>query len=86
MCDEPKAVRSRDPGACDLLGVEEVVFVGSQALLGQHPDAPREPRMSAEVDVWVEGLLAADTERLNAIGIDSRRYAPPSTDLFLMAR
>ena len=37
--------------ACDLTGDNEVVVFGSQAILGQFPDAPDELRQSAEVDV-----------------------------------
>jgi hypothetical protein len=31
---------------------DEVVVIGSQAILGQFPDAPRELRVSDEADVW----------------------------------
>lgn len=61
--------------ACEILGVDEVILVGSQALLGQHPDAPRELRVSAEVDVWAEDLAEEEIERLNVDGIDSEFHA-----------
>lgn len=31
---------------------DEIVVIGSQAILGQFPDAPRELRVSNEADVW----------------------------------
>lgn len=37
--------------ACDVAGETEVYVLGSQAILGEHPDAPEGLRQSAEVDV-----------------------------------
>ena len=37
--------------ACDVVGDAELWVFGSQSILGQHPDAPDELRMSIEVDV-----------------------------------
>lgn len=37
--------------ACDVAGDDAVYVFGSQAILGQFPDAPAELRQSAEVDV-----------------------------------
>lgn len=37
--------------ACDLTNETEVIVLGSQAILGQFPDAPPELRQSAEADV-----------------------------------
>lgn len=37
--------------ACDVAGDQEVWVFGSQAILGEHPDAPASLRQSAEVDV-----------------------------------
>jgi hypothetical protein len=37
--------------ACDVAGDTEVYVFGSQAILGQYPDAPAELRQSAEVDI-----------------------------------
>lgn len=37
--------------ACDLTGETEVFVFGSQAILGQYPDAPAELRQSAEADM-----------------------------------
>lgn len=37
--------------ACDLTGETEVIVFGSQAILGQFPDAPDALRQSAEADV-----------------------------------
>jgi len=38
--------------ACDVAGTTEVTIIGSQAILGQFPDAPGELRKSREVDVF----------------------------------
>lgn len=45
--------------ACDVAGVSEIVIIGSQAILGQFPDAPRELRYSREVDVFSAATPAA---------------------------
>jgi hypothetical protein len=37
--------------ACDLSETTEVIVLGSQAILGQFPDAPAELRQSAEADI-----------------------------------
>lgn len=37
--------------ACDVAGDTELWIFGSQAILGEHPDAPESLRMSIEVDV-----------------------------------
>jgi hypothetical protein len=37
--------------ACDVSGDHEVYVFGSQAILGQYPDAPESLRQSAEVDI-----------------------------------
>jgi hypothetical protein len=38
--------------AADVTGDQEIVVVGSQAILGQHPDAPRQLLLSPEADVY----------------------------------
>jgi hypothetical protein len=38
--------------ACDVAGITEIIVIGSQAILGQFPDAPGELRQSREVDVF----------------------------------
>jgi hypothetical protein len=38
--------------AGEIAGDRELIIVGSQAILGQYPDAPPELRMSMEVDLW----------------------------------
>jgi hypothetical protein len=45
--------------ACDVAGVTEIIVIGSQAVLGQFPDAPRELRKSREVDVFSATAPAA---------------------------
>jgi hypothetical protein len=37
--------------ACDVSGDDEVYVFGSQAILGQYPDAPEQLRQSAEADI-----------------------------------
>lgn len=53
--------------ACDILGDTEVYVFGSQAILGQFPDAPEALRQSAEADISPKSN-AVDVERLNSIG------------------
>ena len=54
----------------DITGDREVYVFGSQAILGQFPDAPDGVRMSAEVDISPKNRVDR-TEQLNAIGEDS---------------
>ena len=58
--------------SCDALGVREVIVVGSQAVLGPFPDAPRELRTSAEADVWADELDDLEVAKLNSLGYGSR--------------
>lgn len=53
------AIRS----ACGVSGDQEVWVFGSQAILGEHPDAPPALRMSAEVDMMPKNRL----DQINAI-------------------
>ncbi len=53
--------------ACDVAGDQEIWVFGSQAILGEHPDAPEGLRQSMEADVapknfpervdWIDGAL-----------------------------
>lgn len=56
--------------ACDVTQDTEVYVFGSQAILGQFPDAPESLRMSAEADISPRHRTDL-TEYLNAIGEDS---------------
>lgn len=38
--------------AADITGDQEIVVIGSQAILGQHPDAPQQLLLSPEADVY----------------------------------
>lgn len=38
--------------AADVTGDREIVVIGSQAILGQHPDAPRQLLLSPEADIY----------------------------------
>jgi Nucleotidyltransferase of unknown function (DUF6036) len=38
--------------AADVTGDQEIVVIGSQAILGEHPDAPRQLLLSPEADVY----------------------------------
>ena len=49
--------------ACEVAGDQEVWVFGSQAILGEHPDAPPALRMSAEVDIMPKNRL----DRIDAI-------------------
>ena len=42
--------------ACDVSGDREVWVFGSQAILGEHPDAPAALRMSVEADIAPRNL------------------------------
>lgn len=42
--------------ACDVSGDTEVWVFGSQAILGEHPDAPESLRMSVEADIAPKNL------------------------------
>ena len=58
--------------ACDLTGETEVIVFGSQAILGQYPDAPDALRQSAEADMapkhavdtvdLIDAMLGADSD------------------------
>lgn len=56
--------------ACDITQDNEVYVFGSQAILGQFPDAPDGLRMSAEADISPKNRVDR-TEQLNEIGEDS---------------
>ena len=56
--------------ACDIAHDDEVYVFGSQAIVGQHPDAPSELRMSVEVDISPKNQVDR-TDDLNVIGEDS---------------
>jgi hypothetical protein len=56
--------------ACDIAADDEVYVFGSQAILGQFPDAPASLRMSAEADISPKNRLDR-VDALNAIGEDS---------------
>ena len=47
--------------ACDVSGDDEVYVFGSQAILGQYPDAPEslwvKPELVAAIKAWVGGVL-----------------------------
>lgn len=57
--------------ACDLTDETEMIVFGSQAILGQYPDAPATLRQSAEVDMvpmhapekvdWIDANLGEDS-------------------------
>jgi len=57
--------------ACDLTGDTEVIVFGSQAILGQFPDAPSELRQSAEVDVMPKHARNKVDDIDGALGEDS---------------
>lgn len=58
--------------ACDLTGETEMIVFGSQAILGQYPDAPEALRQSAEADMapkhaadkvdLLDAILGADSD------------------------
>ena len=40
------------PAAAEVTGDREIVIIGSQAILGEHPNAPRQLLLSPEADVY----------------------------------
>ena len=58
--------------ACDLTGETEVFVFGSQAILGEYPDAPAELRQSAEADISPKHAID-EVDRIDAVlGEDSQ--------------
>jgi hypothetical protein len=57
--------------ACDIADDDEVIIVGSQAILGQYPAAPAELTQSDEVDLFPKNKPAC--------GSVERHYAATST-------
>jgi len=58
--------------ACDVSGEEKVIVFGSQAILGQHPDASAELRQSMEADIAPGSGDPAAADRIDAsLGEDS---------------
>lgn len=53
--------------ACEITRDTEVFVFGSQAILGEHPDAPDPLRMSGEADICPKNH-PENVEQLNAIG------------------
>jgi hypothetical protein len=60
--------------ACDIADDDEVIIVGSQAILGQYPDAPAELTQSDEVDLFPKNKPARAMLVDGAIGEDSGFY------------
>lgn len=56
--------------ACDIAQDDEVYVFGSQAIVGQHPNAPAALRMSVEVDISPKNQVDR-ADDLNVIGEDS---------------
>ncbi|NUO63693.1 MAG: hypothetical protein HOQ11_02315 [Gemmatimonadaceae bacterium] len=57
--------------ACDLTDETEMIVFGSQAILGQHPDAPDELRQSAEADMAPKHAVAKVDLIDSVLGADS---------------
>lgn len=60
--------------ACDIADDDEVIIVGSQAILGQYPDAPDDLTESDEVDLFPKNQPARAMLVDGAIGEDSGFY------------
>jgi hypothetical protein len=58
--------------ASDIVGDAEIVVVGSQAILGQHPDAPESLLVSIEADLYPRNRPERAIEIDGAIGDGSR--------------
>lgn len=61
--------------ACDVLGDRRVTVIGSQSVLGQHPDAPASLRQSMEVDIIPDGPPERADLLDGALGLDSLFHA-----------
>jgi hypothetical protein len=79
--------------AADVTGDREIVVIGSQAILGQHPDAPRQLLLSPEADVYPlnrrdqvdeidgvlgEGSMFHDTHSYYAHGVGAETATLPA--------
>src|SRR5258708_5348651 len=75
--------------AADIADDDEIIVIGSQAILGQYPDAPRELCVSSEADVYpknkpertdlIDGSIGGGWRPLSnrvAAGIDTPRRTP----------
>ena len=60
--------------ACDIADDDEVIIVGSQAILGQYPDAPADLTESDEVDLFPKNQPSRAMLVDGAIGEDSGFY------------
>lgn len=79
--------------AADVTGDSDIVVIGSQAILGEHPDAPRQLLLSPEADVYPlhrrdrvdeidgvlgEGSMFHDTHSYYAHGVGEETATLPS--------
>lgn len=60
--------------ASDISGEKELVIIGSQAILGQYPEAPPDLTMSMEVDLWPKNKPELADKIDGAIGEGSRYH------------
>ena len=67
--------------ASAIVGDDEIVVVGSQAVLGEFPDAPEALLVSMEADVYPRGNPDRAIEIDGAIGDTSGRRHEKSTEL-----
>jgi hypothetical protein len=62
--------------ACDIADDDEVIIVGSQAILGQYPDAPADLTESDEVDLFPKNQPARLVSRRARPGGEQTRRGP----------
>ncbi len=60
--------------AADIADDDEIIIIGSQAILGQYPDAPAELCVSVEADVYPKNKPARADLIDGSIGEGSRRF------------
>jgi hypothetical protein len=75
--------------AADLADDDEIIVIGSQAILGQYPEAPAELRVSMEADVYpknrperwdlIDGTIGEGSPRVSARLEAERNVSPLST-------
>jgi hypothetical protein len=61
--------------ACDAAGVDEIIVIGSQAILGSVPTAPEQMLLSMEIDVFVVGQSPAAEAIDGALGDGSHFHS-----------
>ena len=65
--------------AANVIGADEFVVIGSQAILGSYPDAPESMLRSMEADIYPARVLHTPTKSTGRWGMDRTSTAPSAT-------